>query len=110
MLPQEAPTTIRPGWGTPCRRLPPHRDGDPPQKEISKPWGGEKGGCNVEVGIGQESRYQSVSKKGGREVIVVFGEGVDPEAILGCEKSLAMAPEIAPRGPRRTPRNPARPR
>lgn len=55
----------------------------------------------------QESRSQSVSKKGGRGYPWYLGQEWNPEAILGCEEATAMAPEAAPRGP---PQDSPRPR
>lgn len=99
--------------GTPCRLLPPHRDGDPLLgTQIRKPqgWGEGRAHCGGKIGPRSPGISQS-PKTGERGYPWCLGKEWNPEAILVCEETTAMAPkEAAPRGTRRTPRNPARPR
>ena len=100
--------------GTPCRLLPPHRDGDPHLwTAIRKPRGGEKARCPAgRVGIGPRSPAISQSpKKGGRGVIRgIWGKSVTQKPSWDVKKRPRWLQRLLPAGPRKTPRNPARPR
>lgn len=72
--------------------------------------GGEKDGSNAGAGREEDPEVQvsiSLQKRGRGVIRGVWGKEWNPEAILGWEEAIAMAPEVAPRG---TTRNPARPR
>lgn len=69
MPPQEAPTTIGPeGNSRPYPPAPP-RQGPTPRNREKEASGAGEGGRTARGKRTQESRYQSVSKKRGREVI-----------------------------------------
>lgn len=97
--------------GAPCRLLPPNRDRDPHLgADIRKPQGWGEGREQCEGGAGRGPRSPGINqppKKGEGCYPWCLGKEWNPEAILGWEEAIAMAPEVAPRG---TTRNPARPR
>ena len=100
--------------GTPCRLLPPHRDGDPHLgTAIRKPRGGEKARCPA-GGVGTGPRSPAISqspKKGGRGMIRgIWGKSVTQKPSWDVKKRPRWLQRLLPAGPRRTPRNPARPR
>lgn len=91
--------------GTPCRLLPPRRHRDPHlATEIRSLRGGEQGRCTAEGNPTQESKYQSDSKKRGRELSMVFGAGVEPRSHLGMIGSNRDGSRgYSPRAPARLP-------
>lgn len=99
MPPQEAPTTIRSeGNSLPSPPAPPRR-GPKPRNRDKEGSGGKEGGRAAGGNRTQESRHQSVPKKGGGGHPWCLGQEWNPEAILGCEEATAMAPEAAPQRP-----------
>lgn len=98
--------------GTPCRLLPPRRHRDPHlATEIRSLRGGEQGRCTAEGNPTQESRYQSDSKKKGEGVIHgVWGRSGTQKPSWDDRKQPRWLQRLLPAGPRKTPRNPARPR
>lgn len=100
MPPQEAPTTIRPEGNSlpsppaPSRRGPTPRNTDNEASGVGR----REGALRGEIGPRSPGISQS-PKMGERGYPWCLGKEWNPEAILVCEETTAMAPEAAPRGP-----------
>lgn len=103
MPPQEAPTTIRPeGNSLPSPPAPPRRGPTPLNRDKEASGVGKRERANA-GGWGESDPGVQVSvslqKEGTRSYPWCLGKEWNPEAILVCEETTAMAPEAAPRGP-----------